>query len=443
MSASGQPAASPGREPLRRAAEGIDRLKTLVLWTITLGALAAFLCLVVREVRTVRTVVEPIAVPESLRAQGYTPEVMSTMLIDRIADMTRAAVDRKERQAVAAGWRAADVVVPTLNISLASTAGLFENLFEMPDTRISGEVVREPGEAEAYRLTLRVSAAADGWQVIEAPAVSRSRGWAKSDPIAGLVEQPAQALLLRIDPLSAASYAYVRLAEGARDAEGLGDRYERGPIVEAINRCLDACTGQDRATAYALWANLLARAAQLNEDPALLAEAVEKFGHAARAGTLKSDDRTRWADALIELGRADEGLAMYDEAARLHGDDFLMPYNRGMRLKALGRYEEAATSFARAAELGPGREWTHWAWGDTLLRLERWSEAEVQFRTATMLDGGIAPAFRGLAEALQRQGRGEEARRMLARADRLEPAPAAGTPVSLRPPPSPPAPPAG
>src|SRR5215217_7704850 len=107
-----------GCEPLKRASEFVDRLKSIVLWTTTLGAIAAFSCLVWREVQTVRTVVEPITVPEVLRQQGYTSEVMSTVLIDRISQITQEAVHRQERNAVAAGWRTADVVVPTLNLSL-------------------------------------------------------------------------------------------------------------------------------------------------------------------------------------------------------------------------------------------------------------------------------------------------------------------------------------
>ena len=435
-------ATTTAREPLKRAAEGVDRLKTLVLWTVTLGAIAAFVWLVVREVRTVRTVVEPIAVPEALRQQGYTSEVMSTVLIDQIAKMTESAKDREERSEVAAGWRTADVVVPTLNISLNATAGLFENLVGMPDTRISGEVVGDSGNPERYHLTLRVSAARNGWRVVEVPDGSGTAGWTPAEPIGRLLEQPTLALLLRIDPLSAASFVYVTEAERAESTEALMRSYESGSITSAIDRCLEECVARDRAAAYVLWANFLERVGKASDDRSLRDAALARLEQAANTGRLKSTDYTFWGDMLIELGRESEGFAKYDAAARAYPDDFLVPYNRGATLARLKRLDQALDQYSASAALDPGKEWTFFAWGDTLLRVGRPEEAEAKFRTAILLDSGIAPAYRGLADALDHQGRKAEADRMRSRADALEHK-RPDLPISLTRPPSSPAPPAG
>ena len=427
-----------GRNPLQRAAESVDRLKTLILWTITLGALAAFLWLVVREVWTVRTVVEPIAVPEALRAQGYDSEVMSTALIDQIALISASTAARGERNGVAVGWGTADIVVPTLNISLSATAGLFENLLGWSDTRISGEILGEASDPQRFVLNLRVRTAREGWQVLGLPSNRAGAGWAPREPMRGLLEQPALALLLRIDPLTAASYLYVAEAERAHTAEQLLANYDRGAITHAIDRCLELCDARDRAAAYVLWANLLARVGEASADPELHGEALARMEQAAATGPLKSIDYTFWGDLLIAHGDEAGGFAKYDAAARAHPKDFLVPRNRAARLVALGRLDEALEQFAASAELGPNREWTLYAWGDALMRAGRAREAEQKFRAALLADTGIRPAYRGLAEALARQGRMAEAERYLTRAG-LQ-APAAG-PAPLTPPPSPPPPP--
>ena len=427
---------------LTRISETVDRIKTIVLWTVTLGALAAFISLLVREVREIRTIVDPIAVPDDLRLRGYTPEVLSTVLIDRIAAMSAAAVARAERGTVAAGWGTADVVVPTLNISLNSTAGLFENLLGRPNIRVSGEIVSDPAAGpNGYELSLRVSDVDGGWQTISAPGAP---GWSLDQPIDALVQPVAEALLLVIDPLSAASFAYVSRAEKANDADALGDLDQRGPIVDAISRCLEACSREDQVAAYVLWANLLARAAELRNDDALLREAVEKFEQARRIGPLKGDDHTKWGDLLIALCQEGAGFAQYDLAKRSHPNDFIVPYNRGRALAGLGRHADAVAQFNVSAKRDPSREWTFVAWGDSLAALERWPEAEQRYRQAIQLDGRIGPAFRGLGQALAAQGgRQAEAKRMAQRAQLLDATGGTATAAAKLPPSCPPVLPAG
>lgn len=427
---------------LTRISEIVDRIKTIVLWTVTLGALAAFISLLVREVREIRTIADPIAVPDSLRLRGYTPEVLSTVLIDRIAAMTAAPVARAERGTVAAGWGTADVVVPTLNISLNSTAGLFENLLGRPDIRVSGEIVSDSASGPTgYELSLRVSDVDGGWQTISAPAAT---GWSVDQPIDALVQPVAEALLLAIDPLSAASFAYVSSAERADDADALGDLDQRGQIVDAISRCLETCSSEDQVAAYVLWANLQARAAELRGDDALRREAVEKLEQARRIGPLKGDDHTKWGDLLIALCEEGAGFAQYELAELNHPDDFIVPYNRGRALAGLGRHTEAVAQFEISAEIDPSREWTFVAWGDALAALERWPEAERRYRQAIQLDGRIGPAFRGLGQAVAAQGgREAEAKRMTQRAQLLDPTGGTAAATATPPPSCPPAPPAG
>jgi tetratricopeptide (TPR) repeat protein len=432
------------REILRQAADILDRTKTIVLWTLTLGMLAAFTYTVVREVQEVRTVVDPIEVPVVLRQQGYTPEVLSTVLIDRVAQMTRAAVHRSERGTVAAGRGTADVVVPTLNISLNSTAGLFESLLGRPDIRVSGEVVQaQSAGANIYQLNLRVSGKDGGWQQVHTARGFAASRWAEGEPIEQLVEPMAQALLLAIDPLSAAAFLYVSLAEPAIKAEDLGSLFEHGPIIDAISRCIEECSAEDRSAAYVLWANLSAQAGDLRDDDALRKDALEQFTQAARNGALKGEDYTKWGDILIALGQENAGFARYDWAARRYPNDFIVPYNRGLALAELGRHEEAIAQFRRSTHLDGTREWTFSEWGDSLLELRRWSEAERQYRQAILLDGAIAEAYHGLSKALAAQEGGQlEAERMQARAALL------GWKVteasaSLKQPPSPAAAPAG
>lgn len=430
-----EPSAAPSLpRVLKRTLEVIDNLKSIALWSATLIALGAFVALLVREVGETRTVVDPIEVPEALRAKGYSSEVMSTVLIDRIAKMTEVAVDRKERQEVAPGWGTADVVVPTLNISLNATAGLFKSLLGNPNRHVSGEVVAAPGSADRYLLTLRISSGVDGWHVVE-PLDGSDPPWAMGEDVKGLIDGPALALLSRIDPLSAASYAYVTDGQKAETANDLGDSHERGRIIEALDRCLEICDQSDRAAAYAIWGGLLAHAAKLRSEPALRVEALAKFEQGEKIGPLMSDALTQWGDLLITAGHDKEGFARYEQAKLRYPRDFRVPYNRAERLVALKRYKEAFDQYQRSVALDPTQEWTFVQWGKALLETGDYDQAEQKFSAAVLLDAGLGPAYRGLAEVLQHRDLRAEAERMLRRANLLDP-PSPGAKTVATPPPA-------
>jgi serine/threonine-protein kinase len=80
-------------------------------------------------------------------------------------------------------------------------------------------------------------------------------------------------------------------------------------------------------------------------------EAVTRIAEARRIDPLSSDTLLAEAAVLHYAGRFQQALAQADSAARLRGDNPAVHVFRGRLLSVLGRFAEARTAFARAAEL--------------------------------------------------------------------------------------------
>ena len=77
---------------------------------------------------------------------------------------------------------------------------------------------------------------------------------------------------------------------------------------------------------------------------------------------IKLDYHEAWYDrgvTLSALGREEEALTSYDKALEIKPDEHQAWNNRGNALSALGRKEEAITSYDKALEIKPDK---HEAW---------------------------------------------------------------------------------
>jgi tetratricopeptide (TPR) repeat protein len=114
-------------------------------------------------------------------------------------------------------------------------------------------------------------------------------------------------------------------------------------------------------------------------------------------------------NALSALGRKEEAITSYDQAIHFKPDYHQAWYNRGNALAALGRKKEAATSYDQAIHFKPDY---HDAWnnrGNTLADLGRNEEAITSYDQAIHFKPDLHEAWFNRGIALDDLGRREEA----------------------------------
>ncbi|HUN74191.1 MAG TPA: tetratricopeptide repeat protein [Steroidobacteraceae bacterium] len=125
------------------------------------------------------------------------------------------------------------------------------------------------------------------------------------------------------------------------------------------------------------------------------------------------------ANALRELGRAEEALATLERALRLKPDAADLWNDRSIVMRDLKRVPEALESAARALRLDPESAEALSNHGDALRDAARFSEALTSYEQALRLKPRLAAAYRGRGMALQGLRRPAEALVEFAHAERL------------------------
>ncbi len=115
------------------------------------------------------------------------------------------------------------------------------------------------------------------------------------------------------------------------------------------------------------------------------------------------------AGAMARMGRGEEALARYREAADLDGGSAEAHAGAARMLAALGQWEAAIPEYRAAIEIDPRSARAHLGLADALLNAGRPEEAAYEYRAAIEIDPRSARAHLGLASALSKAGRPEEA----------------------------------
>jgi predicted O-linked N-acetylglucosamine transferase (SPINDLY family) len=108
-------------------------------------------------------------------------------------------------------------------------------------------------------------------------------------------------------------------------------------------------------------------------------------------------------------GQPQASLALFDQALALSPDFASAHANRGVALLALGRRDEAVTSFRRAVDLDSSHINGWHGLGNALGAQNDLTGAEAAFRKVLAINPRYHEARNNLGEALQRQGRMDEA----------------------------------
>jgi len=157
----------------------------------------------------------------------------------------------------------------------------------------------------------------------------------------------------------------------------------------------------------------------------LLADALRDVGARLAALLLRADSRAsilvNRGNALRDLKRPEDALAMYERALRLKPGSAEALNGRGKTLLDLGRPEDALASHDSAIRLKPDYAEAFYYRGNALLYLKRLDEALASYEGALRLNPDYADAHYNRGIVLQRLRRAEEALESYDRALQLRP----------------------
>ncbi len=128
----------------------------------------------------------------------------------------------------------------------------------------------------------------------------------------------------------------------------------------------------------------LARAIALN-DQGRFAEADELFASIAGAHPREPNVYLQWALTPLQMGDAERGLRLLDQALAIEPRQPLAHYNKARVFFRLARLDEAVESARAALRLAPQFAEAHATLGTALLRLRRMPEARDSLTAATRL----------------------------------------------------------
>jgi arylsulfatase A-like enzyme/Tfp pilus assembly protein PilF len=127
----------------------------------------------------------------------------------------------------------------------------------------------------------------------------------------------------------------------------------------------------------------------------------------------KSEAADRVAEAALafEQGKPDRAVAVLTPLVASEPGLYLAEYTLGAALAQKGQHAEAVKHLHKAIELQPDSAWAHYRMGASLLKTGDFKTAAVHLEIVAGRLTGFAPAHLALAEAYERLGRPEEAKR--------------------------------
>jgi tetratricopeptide (TPR) repeat protein len=334
---------------------------------VLIAALAALLYAIVRELRRDTLFLDPIEVPRSLDARGYSPAVVAERILDALSAMRHRTPTLEALRGVEAGATVVDLHLPR-GWSLRNAARGIHRLLRIPETHIGGEITREDG---SYELTLRRREQADALIV----------GVHRSADIAGLLALGAEDVLRIIDPWVLAHHYF---AEESRDRQSQFPR-----TMATLEHMLGHSGAAERP--WALNMQGICFMQQLR-----LEEAIESFASAAAAGPQLAFVHQNWANALDRMGHFDEARKHRLRALQVPGRSASLVADNAISASLLHRHDQALALARRALALAPhdSRAWS--AWSYVLFRRHRLEQAASACERALALGthngSGTAPA---------------------------------------------------
>jgi tetratricopeptide (TPR) repeat protein len=338
-------------------------LFTLALSLVLLGALAALLYAIVRELRRNTLFLDPIEVPRALDARGYSPRVVAERLLDALSAMRRKAPALSELRGVERDATLVDLHQPG-RLSLQGIARHVHRLLRVPEIHVGGEITREGG---GYELTLRRRERANASIV----------GIRSSADIGSLLAMGAEDVLRMIDPWVLAHHYF------ARESREEGTEFAR--TLATLDHMLTHAGAAERPWVLNMQGVCLMQQKRLEE-------AIDRFAKGAVAAPQLPFIHQNWANALDLMGRFDEARAHRLRALEIPGRTAALIAGNAINASLLHRHDQALALARRALALAPDNSCAWSAWGYVLFGRHRLEQAAVACERASRLGAGDASA---------------------------------------------------
>ena len=406
-----------------------DGLYGFVFRVVPLLLAAAFVWLLLREMRREDIEIAPIQVPVRLAEAGLSPDVVALRLLDQVVLVQNTVTaERLGQQRLELAGDQPDFNVPIAGLSLRALATLLRSVFGKPSRRITGEIVLERGE---LKLRLRLAgygliadidgialeavdqllarAAPEIWRVIQ----PRLYAWhmAQNEPDQAIVRDRLRALLrsaggdIATETTARGLMGRSYLREGrARDA------FDVAEIMINAN--------PDQGAAWYLRGLAQFRMGRVEA-------ALEDYRRAQQL-----DPRAIWvhvalAEVYVQAGKLDEALSEIRKALVMQPRDPWALLHEGNVLLAMNRTREAMLATRRGLDQDPNSADLRHLLGRIWLKLGNQAEAANAFEQAMRLAPAMAEPVLDLAELRINSGQTIELRDALARLLAREDLPAA------------------
>jgi tetratricopeptide (TPR) repeat protein len=406
-----------------------DGLYSFVFRVVPLLLAAAFVLLLLREMRREDIEIAPIQVPTRLAEAGLSPDVVALRLLDQVVLVQNTVTaERLGQQRLELAGDQPDFNVPIAGLSLRALATLLRSVFGTPSKRITGEIVLEKDQ---LKLRLRLAghgliadidgvpsdavdrllamAAPEIWRVIQ----PRLYAWhvAQTEPDQAIVRDKLRALMRG----AGGDVATENTARGL-----MGRSYLReGRARDAFE--IAEIMIQNNPEMGAAW--YLRGVAQFRLGR--VEAALEDYRRAQQL-----DPRGVWvhvavAEAYAQSGRLEEALTEIRKALAAQPRDPWALQHEGSILLAMNRTREAMLATRRGLDQDPNSADLRHLLGRVWLKLGNQAEAANAFEQAIRLAPAMAEPVLDLAELQITLGKTAEMRDTLARLLAREDLPAA------------------
>ena len=342
-------------------------LRTLLINALFLLMFIVVLPVFISQFQRDEVIIEPIAVPDAMVAQGLTAEVAASRLWDGLLDVTKAANTSKASIAALPDSRRVEFSFPDSGFSIESLVFHVRRLFNAYDTRIAGEFTCEVAVCDRQNLRLRLRVIRSGVEVIDLPSM-------ESTSEREYFAQAGAGVLSILDP-------FVAIAAMA----------DREPMKATIlAKRLLRSHHPDSQWAYNLVGNIRSR----NGD---LEGAIEEYRAALKIDPYFLTARGNLAETLRQMGNIGDSQKEFTKL--LKQDPKSVAARQGLAEIAIsaGDASEAIRQLLEAADLDPLSPHHLARAGQIEIEAGRTADGERLLAQALEIDPGYLPAFASLA----------------------------------------------
>ncbi|HSF96721.1 MAG TPA: tetratricopeptide repeat protein [Thermohalobaculum sp.] len=410
-----EPESPASRIDAARIGEIMASVRSVIVDLVLLALIFGAITIVVTELRRDSVVIDPIRLPESLIAMGYSEDVAALRLWDAVVEINASTPTAKERVTLLPASQRMDFEAADSGVTLQTLVRILRPLLGIDEVRIVGEFICTTVDCAQEGLALRLRVFRnDGMKLISMPPVGGKGG---EQEIAEYFHQAALELLRVLDPYVVAFNLYqTDKAAAEREAQRLirpsqpqrkwamnllgfiaADRNDFDAAIGWYQRAVAADPDGEFAIAYTNWGNALRAKGDLDG-------AIEMQKRAIEIDPKYANAYINWANVLADKGDLDGALAKVSQAAEIDPASAFAFNVWGNMHYSKGELDLAIEKYRRATELDPFSGLAHFNWGIALADMGDLDGAIDQYIRAVEIDPKDAGALANWGIALRDKG---------------------------------------